>query len=760
MRNWRAFLFVPFAACCLAAPARAEDSPALQRATQELKSADKQTRRDVPGKVSQLKGEAPAAVQLLIKALGDPDRQVSMNAIEALGDLGPLAADAIPSLVALLDSKKARGGKSPTLDQTAIRIALALGRIGPAAIPHLATALTSADLRVSQGAARALGAMGSGAAEVVPGLVQALASPSAELRAEAVDALVSIGASSLAPLQASLSSENPKVRESSARALGGLGQAAEATTAALSLVAEKDADSAVRAAAIAALVRTATDSSACMPSLVQGLRSSDEVVVHAAVNAFTQMHPISLSVSQLQLLLTDDEITLRPKAARALGRIGSRAKAAAPALAAAAKAAPTEPVFAAALGQLGPDILPLLQQELQAALADPNGHQEWIFKAFHEVGAPAAPMLAEQLRSTSSGSRALAIGALAEMLRRFPEITKSVVALASDPEADVRAGALSALAPIRAQRDTSVKLLEAALEDPAPQVQKAAAFGLAEMGVLRKINAEGLIVLLGQAGQQSDLALVRALGDLGPKSAAAVPKLIPFLEVRPMRATTVEALGKIGPAAAAAVPQIAEYLRGRDRDLRIASLLALGGIGEPKEVVIPLLQEAMKTMDLEGRAAGYQAMVLAERDPEKIIPILVGALNDGASRVRIVAAEALAPFGEKAVAAGPGLVAMLDKEPELAIGLTTLRAIHVRDVPLLIATLNTVEPNTRIYACNALRDLGAAAKEALPALDREAGDDHPDVKSAAQDAVKKIRDAIAASVPVPESPSAAPAPTP
>lgn len=101
-----------------------------------------------PAKVD-IRGALPA----LIGALRDPDSMVRARAAEAIGEIGPDAAPAVPALIGLL-----RPGESARA-----MVCLALSRIGPAAasaLPALTALLSDPDAYVAKLARLAIASIG------------------------------------------------------------------------------------------------------------------------------------------------------------------------------------------------------------------------------------------------------------------------------------------------------------------------------------------------------------------------------------------------------------------------------------------------------------------------------------------------------------------------------------------------------------------------------------------------------------------------
>lgn len=123
-------------------------------------------------------------IEYIIKALEYEDTYVRDSAAEALGEIGPEAKDAIPTIIDLLQDGRVYVRESA---------ANALGEIGPyanEAVPALITALGDEDSWVRVYAAEALGKIG--VKEAVPALIKALEDEDKYVRGEAVRALKKI----------------------------------------------------------------------------------------------------------------------------------------------------------------------------------------------------------------------------------------------------------------------------------------------------------------------------------------------------------------------------------------------------------------------------------------------------------------------------------------------------------------------------------------------------------------------------------------
>ena len=233
----------------------------------------------------------PEVVTAIIEALKIPDNDVRVNAVWAIGKIGPQARASIPELMeALVDNDwKVR-----------FPAAWALGRIGPDAvetIPSLIHALGDRKVDVRREAVQALGWIGPQTNEVVPALIGSLKDPDADIRYKA------------------------------ALTLGGFGSTAKEAVPAL-IDALGDSDELVRRFVPQALGEIGSDAKDAIPALILGFR--DEEVSTYAPSALGKIGKVA--VPALIEALKDEDQIVRHKSASALGYIGPDAKAAVPAL--------------------------------------------------------------------------------------------------------------------------------------------------------------------------------------------------------------------------------------------------------------------------------------------------------------------------------------------------------------------------------------------------------------------------------------------
>jgi HEAT repeat protein len=333
-----------------------------------------------------------AVVRALIRAMRDPDEDVRLQAVKALGGLGPPARAALPQLW-----ERARTGASEEWRDEALRAVALITRdwrkVGPLLlrlqgedkagdrldyvlnglvlvapqvegfcvdllqsreqdrrrlafrildrtsppseqlVPALVEVLSDTDRTMRCRAAIALGEIGPAARVAVPVLLPLLKGKEKTERRAAVYALARIGPygkKARALLLAALDEE--EMRAGAVVALARMG--AEARPAVPQLVAAlEDEDPLVRCGAAWALARMGAEARPAVPRLVAALEDKDPLVRCGAAWALGNLGPEAASATEaLVMMLHSPDEFLQASTARALGRIGPRARAAVPTL--------------------------------------------------------------------------------------------------------------------------------------------------------------------------------------------------------------------------------------------------------------------------------------------------------------------------------------------------------------------------------------------------------------------------------------------
>ena len=192
-----------------------------------LQGTDADIRSSAAWSLGQLGQASPEAITALVVASQDTDAYVRSNAARSIGQLGQASPEAITALVTAQHDADA---------DVRFTAAASLGQLGPAspdAMAALVTAQHDADANVRFAAAVSLAQLGSAFPDAMAALVTAQYDADANVRFAAAVSLAQLGSASpevIAGLLEGLrQAESQSVRQDSARFLGQMGQADEAT---------------------------------------------------------------------------------------------------------------------------------------------------------------------------------------------------------------------------------------------------------------------------------------------------------------------------------------------------------------------------------------------------------------------------------------------------------------------------------------------------------------------------------------------------
>ena len=458
----------------------------------------------------------------LAQGLSSPDTVVRANAAEALGTVDASAEHAAPPLVeALADGN----------DHVRAKAVEALGKIGEAAagvaVPGLVRALRDRDSWVSALAAEALGEMGVGAG-VIPGLVRALAHVNPQVRANSAEALGKLGSmagSARAALERAATDEDGGVRARAVRALGALGPPLPATVQ-LIRNAIADPDPMVRAGAAAAVGTWDSPPEEVLADLLPLLRdANDQVKIQVCEVLSKGTAATEIVIEGLCAALADDDSAwVQASAALALGRIGTVAVSAGPALLRAARTgeAGVREQSMRALVMIQP---PEAAEGFAFGLADPTNEVRmvasagWIKAA--SVPATAGPALVDALRDPEAQVRANAAHALA----RLDELPTGAVPALRECAGDLNDGLrLNAVLALQLAPPAEVAdLMSHMLDDPNVRV---------------RLVAAGAVLGTNPADTHAATVVHAAADDPSPRVRQAVEELLPLIPPEPVIAQT------------------------------------------------------------------------------------------------------------------------------------------------------------------------------------------------------------------------------
>jgi HEAT repeat protein len=218
--------------------------------------------------------------------------------------------------------------------------------------------------------------------------------------------------------------------------------------------------------------------------------------------------------------------------------------------------------------------------------------------------------------------------------------------------------------------------------------------------------------------------------DLFPKLPTWVQRLIPSPREEFTFSTGSSALFAIGPSAK---PALITALKDDDPVVRSASALTLGSLahynGTDIRDAVPALTECLRDADADVRC--HSAISLGYLGPDAVaavpglIPLLedpqVGRQKGSQVFVRAAAARTLGKIGSQAKSALPALRSVLnDTTPYnrsvAAIAIWRVDSEVTNTLPVLIEALNLVPEGAKWELVEGLKEMGAKAKEAFPAL--------------------------------------------
>jgi HEAT repeat protein len=196
------------------------------------------------------------------------------------------------------------------------------------------------------------------------------------------------------------------------------------------------------------------------------------------------------------------------------------------------------------------------------------------------------------------------------------------------------------------------------------------------------------------------------------------------------RSEAVESLLGICTSLTAVLPALTDVLKGGDAVTRAQTAVALGEFGSRAISIVSVLRSALRKAvltagDAEERSAASEALVQIGPQARSVLPVLVDNMNDELPTIRSTSANSLGEMGPSAREAIPCLtsVALNDKVPrvrvEAAVAIWRIDRRSNRVVPVLIDALREADEVVRWIAADCLGDIGADARDALPAL-REA----------------------------------------
>lgn len=548
-------------------------------------------------------------------------------------------------------------------------------------VAQWAQELKNSDVAVQLEAARTLSALGVAARPAVPALIEALSAQDPQVRAAAAHALGVAkpeGGPAVESLVARLADDDSHVRASAAFALGKLGDQSPPTIEAL-VKAALDPEAVVRREVRDALraikpprelteelwVKTLEDADpqVVLPAMltlaelgkdaVPALRDklSNPVTAYWACLVAAEIGPDAAELTpDLINVLQHEEPECRMEALVALGRIGSGAKGAVPAI----------------IELLGKESFDSVKYTATFAL--------------EEIGdaAEVLPELMKLLETQDLGLRAISARGVAKLSQDPEQRAQAVKVLLEALKSDndhIRQLVIRTLSelptPPEGPRPEVLDAFVAAMEDAEPEVVGEVMAALAARG---KAALPG--ILRGLANDKARPYAVHVAALLGPDAEPALPALLEAwkgtADDPELRAEIQFTLAEIGPAAAAAVPALTNSLASEDPQVRHSACYALGRIGPAAKGAVAALRKMLESADDTEQLRGIWALLkILPQDAavkQMAVPLLMGAFEDEREVVRLEAAKSLGEIGSLARSAVPVLRKALNDE-----------SVHVRE---------------------------------------------------------------------------------
>jgi HEAT repeat protein len=556
---------------------------------------------------------AREAVPDLIALLGDEAGETCSVAVCALGMIGPDAESAIPELSRLLCNEEDEFVRGEVI--------IALRRIGPrgrATAEALAKVLRQDDDRDTHRAAIAtLGRMGADAEPALSALIADL--------------------------------ENQAYAAHAARALGQIGPpAAEAVPALICLMNQEKADDGIRRAAIQAIGGIGPDAKDAVDDLVHLSAEGSSLREEAAASLVCIGWA---AVPKLVAQMNDAQFGTRVRATEVLGRMGSTANDAVPALRHLAKTSYAQLAVEAAIASwnIDPNVdeaIPALLKALRARGYEPWGRSTYLWRQLGRAAKPAVPKLCAMVKQNPELARRVAYA-----LRCIGPVDKAMIpvltAATRHEDAVVCEQVIWLLGGFGVDAEDAVPALTLALADRDTNVRVRAAEALGRIGKPAASSVPVLRDMLKDEDCEVRVAAACALAQLGPEARSAVADLVMLLhdESPLVRWRALTGLHNLGPVAKDAVPTLAALVRDRRSTLR----------EEPTNDVEKLKAQVRKMEDQIFLRLGGDEYHIVPKD----LPPASSFPKQEPPIVAVMAARALGAIGPGAKGAVPELVAAL-----------------------------------------------------------------------------------------------------
>jgi HEAT repeat protein len=563
-------------------------------------------------------------------------------------------------------------------------------------VPWLVQRLTNENEAARRNAAYTLDSLGPDAVEAVPALARALEDEKVSVRIAAAFALLRI---------------DPEQRTLAARALHRELRDAGADDRSMVLGWLTSSSGKPMPGVTAAIACTLNDANAKVRS------EACEALLHNPPDADDD------AVKLLARALGSADAEVRIATARTLGRLGTAAKEAAPALILALK-----------------DEQPKVRASAAAALlkVDPGANE-------------AKQALLDTLQAEDLSARLMAIRALLSVAPTHPRASQALAALITDKDVGVRIDAVHTLYWIAKDGGDVGPAFCAALEDEDEKVVDAAANEARSTGPRARTAVPALARVL--RGKYKHWYIYShscdALAAIGQEAAEAKPELLHVLKEnaddRFVASSAAKALLRFDPKNREALDWFTEKMKDPWYDFRVQVACALSAVDPlPPEMISVAGQGLLRDKDKFPTWVLAEALGHARERRKEAVPYLALALRDKEERTREEAAKSLGEFGAEAEAALPALKkALADDSKDVRLAAATalgrMGSSAKEAVDDLLATLKGDSSGTvRVEAAHALGCIGDDSARLVGALTAAKGESDKRVRWAALEALERL----------------------
>ena len=495
-------------------------------------------------------------------------------------------------------------------------------------------------------AAESLEALGPGAVEAVPALIDLLKSGNAEVQAHAAAALGAIGHEAKPAAKALASAVRDGDEMVRREAIEALQKIRPGPVVMLPILSEllKDGSPVVRTRIMAALAERGPEA---MRLLVPAL--GNEKTAYFACLVISEIGPeAKAAVPALVELLDSKDAALQREAIMALAAIGPAAQPAVDKLAGIIDCPVNGVPAIYALGSIGKvsgDVNSKLVEKAEGDDAVVKTVSAWALAKLHpgdeRFARRAVKLLVEALKSGDPKARLAAAKAL-ETLNADPEIMRPIMTEALE-NAD-EATTVAMLDTMAQLGPKIVPRLIAALKHE--KARRFACHVLGELGPGAAAATDALAGLLTDPDESTQSEAAFALAEIGPDAASAVPALQKALDSDgPVRFAAAYALGRIGSKAIKAKPALLAQLKGDNKDMALLSAWALAHIHPEcptcQEKALPVLIAGLDESDAKFRRECANGIACFGKAAKDAVDKLKKELKDSDEDVREAAAAAL-----------------------------------------------------------------------------------------------------------------------